>query len=84
MVPEHIHNRGRFPDTWFWRSHRKQEIDYLEEEGEATAGPVRLFRGLPWLPRGDGPPRESAGIPGQAVRFQHPSENLMEIRHQAP
>lgn len=32
------HNRRRFPNTWFWRSHQKQEIDYIEEEGEALRG----------------------------------------------
>lgn len=32
------HNRGRFPNTWFWRSHQQQEVDYLEEEGGALAG----------------------------------------------
>ena len=25
------HNQGRFPNSYFWRSHQKQEIDYLEE-----------------------------------------------------
>ncbi|MHB1012761.1 MAG: ATP-binding protein [Desulfobacteria bacterium] len=32
------HNRGRFPSTWFWRSHSGQEIDYLEEEGGSLRG----------------------------------------------
>ncbi len=32
------HNRGRFPGCWFWRSHQKQEIDYLEETGGALRG----------------------------------------------
>jgi len=25
------HKQGLFPNTYFWRSHQKQEIDYLEE-----------------------------------------------------
>jgi predicted AAA+ superfamily ATPase len=25
------HNQSQFPNTYFWRSHQKQEIDYLEE-----------------------------------------------------
>jgi len=32
------HNQGRFPNTWFWRSHQQQEVDYLEEEGGALTG----------------------------------------------
>jgi uncharacterized protein len=32
------HNQGRFPNTWFWRSHQKQEVDYLEEEGGKLSG----------------------------------------------
>jgi predicted AAA+ superfamily ATPase len=25
------HNQSQFPNTYFWRSHQKQEIDYIEE-----------------------------------------------------
>jgi len=32
------HNQGLFPNTYFWRSHQKQEIDYLEELGGAWRG----------------------------------------------
>jgi uncharacterized protein len=32
------HNQGRFPNTWFWRSHQQQEVDYLEEEGGSLRG----------------------------------------------
>jgi predicted AAA+ superfamily ATPase len=32
------HNAGRFPSSWFWRSHQRQEVDYLEEEGGRLRG----------------------------------------------
>jgi len=32
------HNQGLFPNTYFWRSHQKQEIDYLEELSGAWRG----------------------------------------------
>ena len=32
------HNQGRFPNAYFWRSHQKQEIDYLEELNGALSG----------------------------------------------
>ncbi|MBF0501349.1 MAG: ATP-binding protein [Candidatus Riflebacteria bacterium] len=35
---KHNENHGRYPNTWFWRSHQQQEIDYLEEAGGALHG----------------------------------------------
>ena len=32
------HNQSLFPNTYFWRSHQKQEIDYLEELNGALRG----------------------------------------------
>ncbi len=32
------HNQGLFPNAYFWRSHQKQEIDYLEELNGALSG----------------------------------------------
>ena len=32
------HNQRLFPDCCFWRSHQKQEIDYLEELNGALRG----------------------------------------------
>lgn len=32
------HNNGYFPNTWFWRSHQKQEIDFIEEHGGKLHG----------------------------------------------
>ncbi len=31
-------NHGYYPNTWFWRNHQQQEIDYLEEAGGALRG----------------------------------------------
>ena len=31
-------NHGACPNTWFWRSHQQQEVDYLEEAGGALNG----------------------------------------------
>jgi len=36
------HNQQLFPNTYFWRSHQKQEIDYLEElNGELTGYEIK-------------------------------------------
>jgi len=35
---KHNENHGRFPNIWFWRSHKQQEIDYLEEAGGELHG----------------------------------------------
>ena len=35
---KHNENNGNYPNTWFWRSHQQQEIDYLEEAGGALSG----------------------------------------------
>ena len=32
------HNQGLFPNTYFWRSHQKQEVDYLEEHNGVLQG----------------------------------------------
>lgn len=31
-------NAGRYPNTWFWRTHQRQEVDYIEEEGGGLRG----------------------------------------------
>jgi predicted AAA+ superfamily ATPase len=31
-------NHGEYPNTWFWRNHQQQEVDYLEEAGGALRG----------------------------------------------
>lgn len=35
---KHNENHGNYPNTWFWRSHQQQEVDYLEESGGALRG----------------------------------------------
>ncbi|MBK5276562.1 MAG: ATP-binding protein [Desulfuromonadales bacterium] len=35
---KHNENHGTYPNTWFWRNHHQQEIDYLEEAGGALSG----------------------------------------------
>jgi predicted AAA+ superfamily ATPase len=68
------HNRGRFPNTWFWRSHGKQEIDYLEEEG----GTMRGFE-IKWKEkRLRVPAAFSDAYPDCPVELVH-RENLLEF-----
>lgn len=31
-------NHGAYPNTWFWRNHQQQEVDYLEGSGGALKG----------------------------------------------
>ncbi len=33
-----MHNRGQQPNCYFWRTHDRQEIDYLEESGDHLKG----------------------------------------------
>ena len=47
------HNHGRRPSCYFWRTHQKQEIDYVEEEG----GKIRGYE-FKWKEKAYSPPEE--------------------------
>jgi len=68
------HNRGRFPNVWFWRSHQKREIDYIEEEGGALRGYE-----IKWKKKQLRVPSAfSAAYPDCPVEMVH-RENLLEF-----
>jgi predicted AAA+ superfamily ATPase len=68
------HNRGRFPNNWFWRSHQKREIDYIEEEGGALRGYE-----IKWKKKQLRVPSAfSAAYPDCPVEMVH-RENLLEF-----
>lgn len=47
------HNQQSFPNTYFWRSHQKQEIDYLEElNGELRVYEIKWRENRMKIPAG--------------------------------
>jgi len=68
------HNQGRFPNTWFWRSHQQQEVDYLEEEGGKLSGYEIKWKEK----RLRIPPSFASAYPGCPVTLISPA-NLIEF-----
>lgn len=48
-----LHNRQRYPNTYFWRTYDGKEIDYLEEEGGQLTGFECKMSGEKWRPPHD-------------------------------
>ena len=60
-------NSGRYINTYFWRTHRQQEIDYLEEsEGSITAFELKWSAGKKRVPK-----TYREAYPDSTVRFVH-------------
>jgi uncharacterized protein len=68
------HNQGLFPNAYFWRSHQKQEIDYLEELNGALSGYEIKWRDQKFKV----PPGFSAAYPDCPVSLVN-RENMTEF-----
>ena len=61
------HNTGRYVNAFFWRTHRQQEIDYLEEsEGSISAYELKWREGKNRVPKAF-----KEAYPDCAVHFIH-------------
>ena len=62
-----MQHQGRYVKSYFWRTDKQQEIDYVEEED----GQIRLFE-LKWNPKKGG-----ARLPNAFLEAYHPAETAV-------